>query len=54
MRMTDSRSDTKESDPIELDYFGNGKDKDKGNGKGKGKGKEAKSEKQDKECYVCG
>ena len=47
----DFRSDTKESDPKEVDCTGKGKDRQK---QRKGKRTEAKSDKQDKECYVCG
>ena len=46
----DFRNDTKESDPMEVDFKGKGKGKGKGNANGKSK--RAKSDKQDKECYV--
>ena len=46
----DFRNDTKKSDPMEVDHI------DKGNGKGKckNKGNGAKSDQQNKECYVWG
>ena len=42
----DFRSDTKEIDPMEVDYMDRSR--------GRGRGNEAKSDKQDKECYVGG
>ena len=42
----DFRRDTTQSDPMEVDYIGKEK--------GKVEGKDAKPDKQDKECHVCG
>ena len=51
------RSDTKESDPMEVDNIDKRQKanaKAKGKDSGKSKSKEAKRDKQDKECHVCG
>ena len=50
----DFKNDTKKSDPMAVDHMSKCKGKGKGNGKGKGKGNGAKSDKQDKECFMCG
>ena len=50
----DFRNDTKESHPMEVDYIAKGKGIGIGTDKAKGRGKAAKSDRQDKDCFVCG